>query len=781
MIAVREVCAVASAVVMVFSYASSQWVRTNGPEGGELTDRIAVIPDATGRTDLLASTQSGIFVSMDNGASWSPANVGLPKNQSGNYYHASCFAFSDDAVNGRNIFVGFGEGGGLFRSTNNGVCWSAAGSGLRYSDIVSLAIGGNGTGGSTLFASTYYDAGVFSSTNNGASWRQINVGLTSQVVWSLAMIPNGEGGNFLLAGTTGAGIFRSTNDGTSWTEVNSGIQSAWTWVKCFAASTNEEGETSVFAATNSGVYLSTNSGSSWTLVGSRSVAVSSLIISTDAKGRKTLFAGNSAGVIRSTDRGVSWANASVGLTNNRVMSLALCDDGQGRTSLFAGTEGGLFRSKDDGENWAPANSGLGYSYSPVGTLVVSASETGVATLIAGTSNSGVYLSSNSGINWTAINLGLGSPEVDHLAAGLNSDGTPSTRLIAVTTAGISFSANNGLEWHPTNIGPPYPWVNSVATDQNNGGGGNLYAATMNGVFRSSNSGESWDRINSGLSDTSAYYVSATPIATGGTNLWTTVSPSYGIGGLFLSTDDGTSWSSTGLQNPYICSIIADGKNVFASSGGDFSGGGTLSGIFLSTDGGKSWKKVCPMQAYTLAIAPNLAGVTHLFAGTPESGVYASYDLGASWRAMNVGLPQRDYGVYTKVSSLAVFGENLYAATQTGVWRRPLSEMITAVEPEEREASQGCRLFQNYPNPFNPATSIGYSVGVVGGQSSVVSNHVRIAVYDLLGREVAVLVDEEKEAGVYQAEFDGTRFSSGVYICRLTAGNHVESRRMIMLK
>jgi hypothetical protein len=783
MITVREVRAVASAIVMVCSYASSQWIRTNGPDGGELTDRIAVIPDATGRTDLLAGTKSGIFLSTDKGTSWSPANVGLPKNQLGDYFHASCFAFGDDAVNGKNIFVGFGEGGGLFRSTNNGACWIAAGSGLRYKDIVSLAVGGNGTGGSTLFASTYYDAGLFCSTNNGASWRQINLGLTSQVVLSLAVIPNGEGGNIILAGTPGAGVFRSTNDGTSWTEVNSGIQSAWTWVKCFAVSTNEEAENSIFAATNDGVYLSTNSGSSWSLVGSRSVTASALVTFTDAKGRLTLFGGNSVGAFRSTDGGVSWANASAGLTNNHVMSLTLCDDGQGSTSLFAGTEGGIFRSKDNGENWAPANSGLGYSYSSVGTLVVSASETGVATLVAGTANSGVFLSSNSGINWTAINSGLGSPEVAHLAVGLNSDGTTSTRLIALTTAGISFSTNNGLEWHPTNIGSPYPWVNSVATDQNIGGGENLYAATMNGVFRSSSRGESWERINSGLSDTTAYYVSTTPNATGGTSLWTTVSPSWGVGGLFLSTNGGTNWSPTGLQNPYICSIVVDGKNVFASSGGDYSGGGTLAGIFLSTDDGTSWKKVSPLRAYTVAVAPNPAGGTYLFAGTYESGVYASCDLGASWRAVNVGLPQRDYGVFTKVSSLAVFGQDLYAATQTGVWRWPLSEMITDVEPEESEVPQGWRLFQNYPNPFNPATTIRFTIAGVAALSGSEgpATNVRLAVYDLLGREVAVLVDDEMKSGVYQAEFDGTKFSSGVYIYRLTAGNHVESKRMIMLK
>jgi chitinase len=90
------------------------------------------------------------------------------------------------------------------------------------------------------------------------------------------------------------------------------------------------------------------------------------------------------------------------------------------------------------------------------------------------------------------------------------------------------------------------------------------------------------------------------------------------------------------------------------------------------------------------------------------------------------------------------------------------------------------LEQNYPNPFNPRTIIRYSVGKVGGQPSTIST-VKLVVYDLLGREVRVLVDEQKAPGTYQTEFDATHLSSGVYIYRLTAGSAVESRRMLLLK
>ncbi len=83
------------------------------------------------------------------------------------------------------------------------------------------------------------------------------------------------------------------------------------------------------------------------------------------------------------------------------------------------------------------------------------------------------------------------------------------------------------------------------------------------------------------------------------------------------------------------------------------------------------------------------------------------------------------------------------------------------------------LEQNYPNPFNPATEIRYQVPVGGG--------VRLVVYDLLGREVATLVDEWKEAGYYPVMFDARNQASGVYLYRMTAGTFVAVKRMAVVK
>jgi chitinase len=89
------------------------------------------------------------------------------------------------------------------------------------------------------------------------------------------------------------------------------------------------------------------------------------------------------------------------------------------------------------------------------------------------------------------------------------------------------------------------------------------------------------------------------------------------------------------------------------------------------------------------------------------------------------------------------------------------------------------LLQNFPNPFNPNTVIRYQVAAV--------SDVRLVVYDLLGREVAVLVNEKKAPGSYGEKFDarvpggrGGRLASGVYLYRLTAGDYVQTRKMVIL-
>jgi hypothetical protein len=92
------------------------------------------------------------------------------------------------------------------------------------------------------------------------------------------------------------------------------------------------------------------------------------------------------------------------------------------------------------------------------------------------------------------------------------------------------------------------------------------------------------------------------------------------------------------------------------------------------------------------------------------------------------------------------------------------------------------LLQNYPNPFNPKTRVRFSVSTGGREGQVQSvSEVKLVVYDILGREVAVLVNERKSAGTYEVSFDGKGLASGVYIYRLTAGSFVQSKKMQLVR
>jgi hypothetical protein len=105
-----------------------------------------------------------------------------------------------------------------------------------------------------------------------------------------------------------------------------------------------------------------------------------------------------------------------------------------------------------------------------------------------------------------------------------------------------------------------------------------------------------------------------------------------------------------------------------------------------------------------------------------------------------------------------------------------AEMPTEVQSVPIEFS----LQQNFPNPFNPTTTIHYSIAGSRGQASGVSQ-VRLAVYDLLGREVAVLVDGQQAPGEYSVTLSASGLSSGMYFYRLQAGHYTQVRKMMVIR
>ena len=96
-----------------------------------------------------------------------------------------------------------------------------------------------------------------------------------------------------------------------------------------------------------------------------------------------------------------------------------------------------------------------------------------------------------------------------------------------------------------------------------------------------------------------------------------------------------------------------------------------------------------------------------------------------------------------------------------------------VEDEGKPIVNNFRLEQNYPNPFNPTTHIGFRIANFG--------FVSLKVYDIIGNEIATLVNEEKRAGEYEIEFDATGLPSGIYFYKLKAGGYIETKKMVLIK
>lgn len=440
------------------------------------------------------------------------------------------------------------------------------------------------------------------------------------------------------------------------------------------------------------------------------------------------------------------------MTNGDIQALAV--SGQ---SLFAGTNGaGVFLSTNNGASWTTTNTGL--TMSPyVQTFAVSGTD-----LFAGTEYGGVYLSTDNGTSWTDVNFGLTNTDIRALAvSGQN--------LFAGSNgSGVFLSTNNGSSWNAINSGLPILYVNALAAS-----GTDLFAGTDGfGVYFSTNSGTSWSSINS-------FLTSAIPVegfAVSGANLYVAANAQgyafSGHPGVFHFTRTGTHWSvdSIGLNDFYVRTLALSGSNLFA---------GTIYGVYLSTDNGITWAGVSPQSdVYALAVSG-----TNVFAGTEGDGVFLSTDNGTRWNPVNFGLP-----ISASVRSLSIVGTNLFAGIDSsvvlpgsvwttdmagGVWRRPLSEMITAVDDNAENIISSFSLAQNFPNPFNPSTVIRYQLPM--------RIFVSLKVFDVLGREVVTLVSEPQNTGVHSVTFNAVNFSSGVYFYRLRAGTYHDSKKFLLLK
>ncbi|MBI5404273.1 MAG: T9SS type A sorting domain-containing protein [Ignavibacteriae bacterium] len=227
--------------------------------------------------------------------------------------------------------------------------------------------------------------------------------------------------------------------------------------------------------------------------------------------------------------------------------------------------------------------------------------------------------------------------------------------------------------------------------------------------------------------------------------------------IYLSTNNGESWTQTVLNNRAVYSLAISGDNIFA---------GTFQyGVYRSTDNGVNWAQTTLNNqiVYSLAISGN-----NIFAGT-GNGVYQSTNNGEIWFQENEG-----FIATPPVFALLIANYYIFAGTYgNSVWRRPLSEVI-GINNIGFEIPSSFKLHQNYPNPFNPTTTISYKV-----KSYKV---IKLSVYDILGKEISILVNEKQIPGSYEVSWQGTGYTSGVYYYSLYAdGIRMDTKKMVMIK
>ncbi|VAX17754.1 hypothetical protein MNBD_IGNAVI01-2056, partial [hydrothermal vent metagenome] len=328
-------------------------------------------------------------------------------------------------------------------------------------------------------------------------------------------------------------------------------------------------------------------------------------------------------------------------------------------------------------------------------------------------------------------------------------------------SGIFKSTDDGTTWNK--MWSAETGMNCVYVDENNTVYVGLnYTSTQSGIYRSNDGGNNWQKI---FNETENVYA-ITKLSSG-----RILAASYGQ--VFYSDDNGGTWVSTSSG------LVSSTPSAFAIRNQDEVFMSTLGyGIYKSTDNGATWTNMTGAGPDYSCLITNSDG--SMYAGTRGSWVYKSDD-GDNWTLVNSGMGNDKY----VLSLLTTKAGYLFVGMDVAGLFRSVEKIVTDVN-ENTEYPTKFALSQNYPNPFNPSTVIKYSIPTPPQPSSSQGEGVRegfvtLKIYDILGREVATLVNKEQKPGSYKVEWDATNEPSGVYFYRLNTGNFVETKKMILLR
>lgn len=395
---------------------------------------------------------------------------------------------------------------------------------------------------------------------------------------------------------------------------------------------------------------------------------------------------------------------------------------------------------------------------------------------------------------------------------------PATDIYALAASGdtilaggdgyVYISLNKGLNWLTSNaVGNNSPGVEAVTAH-----GGYIYAGTISqGVFRSSDSGQTWQAVNDGLSGAGSLSISdfasipsglyASTYGAGifylqnSQSQWTALSSNYPYatagtvqtlavnndtllagaganGQVYLLAHPAAAWEEAPLIPPLVPGLsVTDlevvGNNIFAGVF-DIDFRGIYPTVFRSADGGHTWTPAnngLPLNTSVVKLAYSDPAIFAAANRVNSFKLFVSQNEGQSWQEVGNFLGPVLY-------KLAISGENCFAARLDGLWYAPVS--LLPVVPENKDVfPDKIELRQNYPNPFNPVTTIGFSLPQPG--------FVTLKIYAISGEEISTLIAENLTVGDYRRQWLAGEIASGVYFYKLTVSGHSLTGKALYLK
>lgn len=593
--------------------------RLAGPFGGSA--RAIAIDPQNGHTLVAGSRDSLLFRSDDAGASW--RLLPFPRGTPGVFNSVLI-----DPKESPHYYAGLDAGdspdSGVYESKDGGETWQAL-PGLRGSRIEALAI--SPINASTLAAGT--SKGVFISTDRGATWRRLSsaTDVEMQDITALAFDPADT--NVLYAGTPHL-PWKTTDGGATWHSISTGLIDD---SDIFSIRVDPNHPQLVFASACSGIYRSDSGGAGWHKIqGIPGTHRRTHIISEDPLNSDTIFAGTTLGLFKSPDGGKTWRHLSSEQVNWMVF-----DPGEPRTLYLATEFAGILKSTDSGETFHAMNEGFAnHRLSEIASdgkrLYASSTYEGLF--------GGVFVSSDGGLQWSlrANEEALNGRNLHSMtASSANAD-----VVFAASEDAILKSADGGKTWLPVaqprvvvtpragqHVRPAERvHIHAVRAVQLGKGMLVLFAGTDAGLFRSSNSGTTWEQVKSaGITGVSVLAIYAPP--SGASRLAVRTSS-----GLFLSDDSGHAWQPAPVPDGYYLYDVAlpveHDVAILAA---------TSRGVLRSNDEGAHWKLVTEgVPAATVdSVRFNPSEGREAFL-VQYGNVYRTMDGGDSWQTFsNEGL------------------------------------------------------------------------------------------------------------------------------------------------